>query len=119
MISCAVMESFIYTYMIPTYAIGPFHVAFQSPSNVFLVEGGPAVPLYCIASNHSLQHKYMWENSAGQLSPSTPVLWAIKPDTYKCTVREYEGATSPECYSTDIHLEGMILYTGSMSGRWA
>ena len=70
---------YIYIY-IPTYAIGPFHVAFQSPSNVFLVEGGPAVPLYCIASNHSLQHTYMWENSAGQLSPSTPVLGAIKPE---------------------------------------
>ena len=79
-------------------------IAHQSPSTVFMVERGPAVPLYCIATNHSLKYKYVWENVAGPLSASSPVLWTNKPDTYKCTVKE---SSSRECYSADIHLESM------------
>ena len=91
------------TYLVTYFflCIGSFQVAFQSPSVVYVKENGPAEPLYCVASNHSLEHIYLWENLAGTISTSTPVMWSrSRPDTYKCTIRETEDGS--ECYSGEI-----------------
>ena len=87
-----------------------FSIAHQSPSTVAMVEGGEAVPLYCVASNHTSLHCYQCENTAGDLSVSTPVLWVNKADTYKCVVKESEDSSAPECYSAEICVHG-IIYT--------
>lgn len=93
-------EHDIFSYLL-FLCIGSFQVAFQSPSVVYVKENGPAEPLYCVASNHSLEHIYLWENLAATISTSTPVMWPrSRPDTYKCTIRETEDGS--ECYSGEI-----------------
>lgn len=95
------------THVIGYFLVGSFCIAHQSPPNVYMREG-ESIALYCVASNHTLLHTYRWENSSGQLSVLSPVLWVNKIDTYKCTVRE--SANSCECHSSNICVQGLYMY---------
>ena len=85
--------------------VGSFHIALQSPPKVYMREG-ETIPLYCVASNHTLLHTYRWESSSGELSVLSPVLWVNKIDTYKCTVTE--SANSREYHSSNICVQGLL-----------
>ena len=80
----------------------------QSPPNVHLPEGEQAIPLYCVASTHSVAHSYGWEKSGVALPGSTPVLWVNKTGVYKCTVKESEDVLAQECCSGEITVHGTI-----------
>ena len=54
------------TYLVTYFylCIGSFQEAFQSPSVVYVKEDDPAEPVYSVASNHCLEHIYLWESLA-------------------------------------------------------
>jgi hypothetical protein len=102
-----------FSVMQPSSSLGHFQVTHQSPPNVYLPEEEQAVALYCVASNHTVLHSYQWENSGEALSGSTPVLWVNKEGIYKCTVKESEDSSSPECSSREISVHA---FQGTSSG---
>ena len=77
-------------------------VVHQSPPIVYLPKGEQAIPLYCVASNHTVLNCYRWESSGVSLPGSSPVLWVQKAGVYKCSIKEMEDASSPQCVSRDI-----------------
>ena len=86
---------------------GHFQVVHQSAPDLRLPEEERAVPLYCVASTHTILHKYQWENCGTALSCSSPVLWVNKAGVYKCIVKDAEE--SMECCSREISVSGMCL----------
>ena len=90
------------------FAVGDFQVVHQSPPDVHLPDWEEAVPLYCVASTHSLAHTYQWENSGEAITGSTPVLWVNKPGVYKCTIKGPEVSCPVECCSRGITVHGII-----------
>ena len=64
-------------------------------------------PLYCIASGHNLQYKYMWDNITEVVGVKSPICFAFEPGTYRCTVTTENGE---EAYSQSIVVrEGTCL----------
>ena len=98
--------------VIPNYynIVGVFVIVHQSPGTVYLKQDGSSVPLYCVATTHSLKHTYTWKEDTTSLSASSPVLWVNKPGAYRCTVKESDGPSCRECVSTEINLKGMYEY---------
>ena len=58
---------------------------------------GHVIPLYCVASNHSLSYSYECSNLSGKVGLKSPV---SKPRVYKCTVH----AGGQTCLSKSIHV---------------
>ena len=82
-------------------------VAHQSQPTVY-IKDHRAVPLYCIASNHSLHHTYQWTSISGSSMPaSTPVLWVSKASTYKCVISQ--SGNSNKCSSANICVQGLFM----------
>ena len=55
--------------------VASFIMVHQSGSDVCLHVGERALPLYCVASTHTMLHTYKWECSGVALSGSSPVMW--------------------------------------------
>ena len=67
---------------------------------------GGVVPLYCIASHHSLQYTYTWDNLDGEVGMHSPILYVNKPGVYRCTIDDDLGN---QCFSRSIVIsEGKI-----------
>ena len=56
-----------------------------------------AEPIYAIASGHSLDYKYKWDNVTSDLAGNTPVMWVNEPGSYRCTVTH--NAKNAQCFS--------------------
>lgn len=72
----------------------------QSPTTVMLPSADSAIPLYCIASGHTLDHKYQWDNVTTKLPGNTPVIWVNEAALYRCSVSHHIGGA--QCYSKTI-----------------
>ena len=89
----------------------PFKVVHQSGKTTIKDEN--IVPLFCIASNHSLLHVYSWEKvGTGKVGVDSPVLWLNVPGEYRCTV----SSVGEQCYTDNIAVvkgmgnEGKAVY---------
>ena len=69
--------------------IGKMQIIYQSPTEVNVQLDGNAVPLYCVASGHSVERKYEWQMSGQCAGCNTPVLWVKQPGLYRCHVEHH------------------------------
>ncbi len=44
------------------------------------------IPLFCIASGHSIAYTYNWSNTDGDVGIDSTVLYVARTGTYSCTV---------------------------------
>ena len=73
---------------------------------------GDALPLYCVASNHSLSMDYDWFNGEEDIGVSGPVLYVSTEGSYKCKVTDGNDRT---CTSQIIEVSaGETQETGSL-----
>ena len=81
----------------------------QSHYKIALRDGGPAIPIFCIASGHSLEFTYEWKVSGRTVGTNSCVLWVNQPGVYNCRV---EHIMTAECSSHYISVlpEGNIVY---------
>lgn len=72
------------------------------------------IPIYAIASAHSLDYICKWDNVSGDLAGNTPVMWVNKAGSYRCTVTH--NARNSECFSHVINVfdNGMCAFTKYM-----
>ena len=90
-------------------SIDMFRVIHQTTDTV--TTEGRCVPLFCVATNHSLSYTYQWESiSDGKIGANSPVLWVNKAGSYKCTVSN----GSIQCYSELITVADDDGKLGSM-----
>lgn len=86
--------------------VGALQVIHQSPTTVQHSKG--SVPLYCIASCHSLDYKYEWKSGLDVIPWNTPVLWVSVPGTYSCTVSADGLSCKSKCITVEsVHI-GML-----------
>ena len=64
-------------------------IVYQSPKKVILQPDTNAVPLYCVASSHSLEFKYEWQWSGQRIQCSSPVIWVNQPGLFRCHVQHH------------------------------
>ena len=69
--------------------VGRMQVVYQSPEEVILQPDGGAVPLYCVASGHTLEFKYKWQMNDQHIGCSSPVAWVNQPGLYRCRVEHH------------------------------
>jgi hypothetical protein len=67
------------------FSLGSLYIVHQSPGRVFL-RSGCVIPIYCIASGHTLAHTYRWKRGSINLHGNSPVLWIDKAGPYVCNV---------------------------------
>ena len=79
----------------------PFRVVHQSPTTVLLPSTDSAIPLYCIASGHTLDYKYQWDITM-KLPGNSPVIWVNEATLYCCSV--VHNSTNAQCSSRTIHV---------------
>ena len=65
--------------------IGPFNIIHQSPSKILLL-GTESIPLFCVASEHSLDIQYKWNSVKKEIPGNSPVLWINSPGMYLCVI---------------------------------
>ena len=84
-----------------------FSVVHQSEGNYCLPPRG-TIPLYCVASHHSLSYVYERDNLCGDVGMHSPVVYVNKPGVYRCSVTDNQKR---RCYSKSITVnEGTVLY---------
>lgn len=44
------------------------------------------VPIYCVASSHSLDDEYEWDRVDMKLPGNSPVMWVNVPGAYRCKI---------------------------------
>lgn len=93
----------MYTY--PS-VLGPFCIVHQSPGKVSL-RSGSTIPLYCVASGHSLDYTYQWKRGSVTLYGNTPVLWVNQIGPYICNITH----SSNNAASQVINVEGKLFKT--------
>ena len=59
------------------------------------------LPIYCVASNHSLHLEYDWFRDEKEIGVCSPVLYVTMEGTYKCRVSD---AKMRMCTSRDIEV---------------
>lgn len=62
---------------------------YHSPTEIILQPDMNAVPLYCVASSHSVEFKYEWQKSGQHVGCSSPVIWVNEPGLYRCRVEHH------------------------------
>ena len=70
---------------------GVHMVVHQSTAKQLLHGKDDVIPLYCVASQHSLSTSYEWDNVAGPVGINSPVIYVTKPGTYRCVVSDAGG----------------------------
>ena len=60
-------------------------IAAQS-GDVEPLKGDQPIPLFCIATNHTLQTDYQWYEGDSAIGVSGPVLYTNRNGVYKCKV---------------------------------
>ena len=87
-------------------ATGKLSVTNQTEQAVIPAPGH--VPLFCVASNHSLHYKYEWTSLTGVVGMNSPVYYANKPGIYRCTVTA--DRLDQTCLSRSINvIEGIVV----------
>ncbi len=82
---------------------------------------GDVIPLYCIASGHSTTYTYDWSNTDGLVGVNSPVYYATRAGTYRCSVSDGSRVCSskaivvPEGTLMITYLCEMIVYVLSFS----
>ena len=66
-----------------------------------VIRKGEVLTLYCVASHHSLNYTYTWDNLDGEVGMHSPIYYASKPGVYRCTIDDGLGNT---CNSACIFL---------------
>ncbi len=84
------------------YLLGALTVAYQSPRHVSMKRDDVAIPIYCVASRHTLDITYRWQCGGSEIGANSPVFWVWRPGTYSCTVTK--GLRI--CLSTLITVKG-------------
>ena len=62
-----------------------------------LKEGGPAIPIFCVASGHCLKYTYVWRVAGRRVGSNSCVLWVNQPGVYDCCVKH--NIMTAECSS--------------------
>ena len=87
----------------------------QSRRDVVMSSDKP-IPLYCVASQHSLSTLYEWSNINGCVGIHSPILYVWDPGMYRCSVTNTDGE---KAYSRDIKVTGIVqacTHVGPLSG---
>lgn len=74
-------------------------VVHQSDVKQLLHGKDDIIPLYCIASRHSLSTLYEWDNVVGPIGVNSPVTYISEPGTYRCVVTDGDGKVA---YARDV-----------------
>ena len=86
--------------------LGPLSIVHQSPSTVYLPSGS-TIPIFCVASKHSLDYVYQWKHGAVSLYSNSPVLWVDRVGPYICNVTHSFHNT--QAASQVINIEGLVI----------
>ena len=70
----------------------------ESNKDEWLPANGQCVPLYCIASIHSLDYIYEWKHGQKPLVGNSPVMWVNSPGTYTCVVSADGMSSRSKCF---------------------
>lgn len=90
----------------------------QSPLRMTLTEGRVEI-LYCVASGHSFEYRYQWDNVLGPVGVNSPVLYAFEPGTYWCTVtNQVDTVTSEPIVVTEGMNSNKELWSNLFVVNW-
>ena len=103
------MHIHIYVCSVVTLFTDNHVVVHQSDTKQVLRKNLQVLPIFCIASTHSVKTEYEWFRESESIGVCSPVLYVIRVGTYQCRVTTDDGKSI--CTSLNIEVvSGIHIY---------